>query len=394
LHIEQVRIDGNTVKAETHCEFLAGHRRLAIDFAAPTFANPQDVRVNYRLDGHDDDWIDAGDDRVAYYTDLRPGAYTFRVTSRSGDGDWLEDEQTLAFAVKPRWWETAWFRASTALGLIGLAICSTWGYTRRIRQRNAVLRNEIHERKRVEEKARDYLRQLARINRAASMGEMGTSIAHEVNQPLFAIVSNAQTAKRLLDRQEPDIDEVRDALSDIVDDGNRAASIIKHIRSLVRNEQQPTEKLDLNQVALEALEFAGPEMRVRGLSLKSDLAGQLPPVEGNSIELQQVILNLIVNGAQAMAEIGDGPRELWLTTCTQDGFVELSVKDNGTGFDQKTMDRLFEPFFTTKPQGTGMGLAINRTIIEAHGGRIWATSNDELGATFHVRLPAVTGAVK
>ena len=253
---------------------------------------------------------------------------------------------------------------------------------------------DVTAQRKAEEEARDYLRQLARVNRAASMGEMATSIAHEVNQPLFAIVSNAQTAKRLLDRQQPDMEEVRDALSDIVGDGNRAASIIKHIRALVRKEHQPTEQLGLNQVALEAIQFVGPEIRERGLSLKTDFAHQLPPLRGNSIELQQVILNLIINGAQAMRDIGDGPRELLLTTSPENGFVELSVKDHGAGFDSDLAERMFEPFFTTKPQGTGMGLAINRTIIEAHGGRIWATSNEGLGATFHFRLPAMTEAVE
>jgi C4-dicarboxylate-specific signal transduction histidine kinase len=224
------------------------------------------------------------------------------------------------------------------------------------------------------------------------MGEMATSIAHEVNQPLFAIVSNGQTAKRLLDRQQPDVDEVREALTDIVNDGNRASDIIKHVRSLVRKEQPATEQLDLNRVAHEAIQFIEPEIRKRGLTLKTDLAEDLPQVMGSSIEIQQVILNLIINGAQAMRDSDYEPRELLVRTALENGSVELAVEDGGIGFDEEVGGRLFEPFFTTKATGTGMGLAINRTIIEAHGGRIWAKSNSERGATFYFRLPALTEA--
>jgi C4-dicarboxylate-specific signal transduction histidine kinase len=252
---------------------------------------------------------------------------------------------------------------------------------------------DVTDRCNAEEEARDYLRQLARVNRAASMGEMATSIAHEVNQPLFAIVSNAQTAKRLLDRQQPDIAEVREALGDIVSDGNRAASIIAHVRSLVRKEPHSTGKLVLNQVVLQATRFVAPELRLRGLSLRTELADDLPLVSGSSIELQQVILNLIINAAQAMRDAAANSRELLLSTSTQNGFVELAVKDRGVGFDETIAARLFEPFFTTKSDGTGIGLAINRTIIEAHGGRIWATANNDRGATFCFNLPGLKDVV-
>jgi C4-dicarboxylate-specific signal transduction histidine kinase len=221
------------------------------------------------------------------------------------------------------------------------------------------------------------------------MGEMATSIAHEVNQPLFAIVSNAEMAKEFLDSERPDIEEVRDALTDIIGDGNRAARIVRHVRSLVNKEQPLAARLDLNQVVLDSLEIIRPEMRRRGLSIGSELAEDLPPVNGSQIGLQQVILNLLINGAQAMLDTSESPRELMLTTSAHDGFVELSVKDHGVGLDQETMDRCFDPFFTTKPQGMGMGLAINRTIIEAHGGSIWATPNEDQGATFRFQLPVL-----
>ena len=235
--------------------------------------------------------------------------------------------------------------------------------------------------------ARDYLQQLTRVNRADGIGEMATSIAHEVKQPLFAIVSNAQTARRLLAREDQDTEEICDALDDIVNDGNRAASVIDNVRLMVRKEQHPTEQLDLNQVATSVIRLVEPEFQERGLVVRNELAAELPPVQGNSIELQQVIINLLVNGMQAMDDSKQGSHELVLATSAMDGFVELAVSDDGIGIDELTADRFFEPFFTTKPHGIGMGLAINRTIIEAHGGRIWATPNEGRGATFRFNLP-------
>ena len=170
-------------------------------------------------------------------------------------------------------------------------------------------------------------------------------------------------------------------------DGNRAASVIDNVRSMVEKEQHPTEILDLNQVAESVICFVQPELQDRGLLVRTELADKLPLVRGNSIELQQVIMNLLVNGMQAMEDASQGSDELVLGTSTMNGFVELAVSDDGVGIDQRTADRLFEPFFTTKPHGIGMGLAINRTIIEAHGGRIWATPNEGRGATFRFHLP-------
>ena len=204
---------------------------------------------------------------------------------------------------------------------------------------------------------------------------------------MFAIVSNAQTARKLLDRDQPDVEEVREALQDIAGDGNRASTIIDRIRALVKKERQPVGDLDINQVAREAITFSDPELRQRGFELQTDLASDLPRVNGDPVELQQVILNLLLNGAQAMSECAAQSRQLALRTSAVNGSVQVAVEDHGSGVDDEQMRRLFEPFFTTKPEGTGMGLAINRTIIDAHGGTIWAERNEETGLTFYFRLP-------
>ncbi len=201
-------------------------------------------------------------------------------------------------------------------------------------------------------------------------------------------MSNAQTARRLLDRPQPDLHEIGESLNDIVGDGNRAADIIDRVRSLLKKEHQPSEQLNLDIVAREAIRFAEPEIHRRGLTIGTEFASDLPPIRGDAVELQQVILNLLINGAQAMRDLPSDSRTLTVSVSADDGSVELGVQDCGVGVAEDQFDRLFEPFYTTKPQGTGMGLAINRTIIEAHGGKIWATPNADRGMTFHVRLPA------
>ena len=251
---------------------------------------------------------------------------------------------------------------------------------------------EVTARRKAEVEAQDYLRQLARMNRAASMGEMVASLAHEVTQPLTAIVINAQTAARLLHSPEPDFAEVCRALDDIVNDGNRAVRIIDHVRSRVSKKQQPAELLDLNAVALEVIQFLRPELNKRRVSVKTAFAVGLPHVKADAIQLHQVILNLIINAAQAMDENSLEPRELLIETFVNRGFVELVVRDCGSGFEAGMAERLFEPFFTTKSDGIGMGLTISRTIIESHGGRIWATSNADGGSTFRFYLPPTAEA--
>ena len=229
--------------------------------------------------------------------------------------------------------------------------------------------------------------ELARVARALSLGELTTSIAHEVKQPLFAIVSNAQTALRFLNRPEPDMEEAREALTDIVSDGNRASEIIDHIRALVKKEKKPVETIDLNRIAGDVIRLVEPDICQRGQSIRIAFADGLPLVQGSATELQQVILNFIVNGVQAMDGVDADHREIVVTTSTNNGTVELAVRDSGAGLDDDKAKLVFEPLYTTKQQGTGMGLAINRTIIEAHGGNIWVTSNDDRGATFRFSLP-------
>jgi PAS domain S-box-containing protein len=250
---------------------------------------------------------------------------------------------------------------------------------------------DVTERKRAEEE-RERLRQLeaelAHLDRVSMLGELAASIAHEVNQPLSGIVSNGSACLRFLARDTPNMEEVREALRDIVRDGKRAGEVIARIRALTKKAATPREKLDLNDTLREVLVLVADEAKKRKVIIRTQFADDLSPVSGDRVQLQQVGLNLIMNGIEAMSGVDQRPRELAITTRNVDADqVQVTVQDSGTGLDPNTIGRIFEPFYTTKASGMGMGLSISRSIVQAHGGRLWATVNDGPGTSFHFTLP-------
>jgi hypothetical protein len=252
---------------------------------------------------------------------------------------------------------------------------------------------DVTERKRAEEALRQAQAELAHVSRVTTMGELTASIAHEVNQPLTAVVNNANACISLLPRGTPNLEEVRDALTEIIDDAGRAGAVILRVRQLAKKAPGERSLLDLRDIVQDVLALARSESIARCVSIHTDLPEDLPSVSGDRVQLQQVLLNLIVNGMDAMNTVQESKRVLIICGRheTRDGKSEalLSVRDAGIGFKPQEKDRLFEAFYTTKPQGMGMGLAISRSIIEAHRGRFWAESNEECGATFGFCLPAV-----
>jgi signal transduction histidine kinase len=230
--------------------------------------------------------------------------------------------------------------------------------------------------------------QLAHTARVNATGEVVASIAHEVNQPLFAIVSNARAAETLLSRREPDLAEIGAALDDIVQDANRASAIIARVRAFLQ--RKPTEHLplDLNAVVETVRTFLGPELARRRVKLEVMLGGALPTVLGDAVQLQQVLVNLLMNGIDAMEPVAPAERRLSVRTSADRDGVHLEVVDAGPGLDPEIRSRLFEPFFTTKPSGLGMGLAICRSIVQAHGGHIRVAPRPGPGTTIQIRLPA------
>jgi C4-dicarboxylate-specific signal transduction histidine kinase len=234
--------------------------------------------------------------------------------------------------------------------------------------------------------------ELTHISRVATMGELTASIAHELNQPLMAILSNAQAGLRFMASGKADPDELRDILKDIVADDQRAGQVIRHLRSLLKKSDAERRPLELNNLIHDVVAVVRSDAVLRNVSMELDLAPRLPVVRGDRVQLQQVILNLVVNAFDAMTATHDRPRRVVLRTRASDGDqVQLDVVDNGPGIPAEKLGSIFEPFFTTKSTGMGMGLSVSRSIMNAHDGQLWAENNPDGGAAFHVALPAMPG---
>jgi signal transduction histidine kinase len=238
------------------------------------------------------------------------------------------------------------------------------------------------------EALREAQTELAHVNRVTTMGQLAASIAHEINQPVAAAVTNAYAALRWLDAKPPDLEETRQALAGIVKDGHRVGEIINRIRGLIKGAPARNDWLDINESILEVIALTRSEVKRHDVSLQTRFAESLPLVRGDRIQLQQVILNLILNAVEAMSGAGDGARELLITTGIDSSkAVLVDVRDSGSGLDPKALDHIFDAFYTTKSSGMGMGLSICRAIIDAHGGRVWAAANVPQGSVFTFTLP-------
>jgi C4-dicarboxylate-specific signal transduction histidine kinase len=253
------------------------------------------------------------------------------------------------------------------------------------------------DRKRAEDKLRaseqrslDAQMELAHVTRVTTLGELAASIAHEVNQPLAAVVANAEASLRWLDRGTPDVNAARRSMEWVIEDGNRASEVIGRIRALVNKTEIEKVLLDINDLVGEAVALVQRELISHQVSLRMELAPALPMITGDRVQLQQVMINLVMNGIEAMQPVTDRPRELVIRSRLDETQVLVSATDCGVGISAENADRLFNPFFTTKSSGMGMGLSICRSIMEAHGGRLWATANVPCGAVFHFTLPVNT----
>ena len=238
---------------------------------------------------------------------------------------------------------------------------------------------------------RRTLQDVAHASRVTTMGELAASLAHEINQPLAAILSNAQAASTMLKAEAPDLDLVREAVEDIANNDRRAGQVIRRMRTMLQKGEPGRVPVSLADLARDVLALLAPEASLRRVSLEANLEADLPPVEGDPVQLQQVVLNLVVNAIEATGGADGDHRTVLITTRALGQQVELAVRDAGTGISASDLPRIFAPFFTTKPTGLGMGLAISRSIVEAHGGRITAENNPGGGATFRCRVPISPG---
>ena len=314
--------------------------------------------------------------RVVHPDDLARYVDEWRAALAAGES--MESEVRLRRADgKYRWWLTRNVPLRDEVGNIikwyGTAI-------------------DIEERKCAEEALREAQANLARVSRRTTMGELTASLAHEIRQPIAAAVTNAQTCLRWLGRDQPEVAEAREAAARIIKDVTRASDIISGIRLLFKKEPAQGESLDVNEVIEEMIALLRSEATRYSISIRSELANGLPKITADRVQLQQVLMNLMLNGIEAMKDLGTAG-ELTIKSQQDDNRqLLISVGDTGVGLDPEQAEQIFHAFFTTKPQGTGMGLPISRSIIESHGGRLWAASNSGPGATFQFTLPSeVTG---
>jgi PAS domain S-box-containing protein len=491
VHVEQIIADGKTYDTTSD---RAGDlalppliRDLEIDYAALSFVAPEKVRFQYKLEGLDRDWHEVGSRRQAFYTNLSPRRYRFRVAACNNSGVWNEAGAFLDFSIAPAYYQTNWFRALCAAAFLtlvwvlyrlriqqvrrqerklrdvietiptfawvalpdgsadfvnrhwqeytGLSIEKTlgswweavvhhedlkrhaekwrvsvasgapfenevryrgadgqyrWFLTRAVPLRDArgkIVKwygssTDIEDRKRAEHLQAD----LAHVNRVSTMGELTASLAHEIKQPIGAAVTNAEACARLLDRDQPDVLEAREAALEMAKDVTRAGHIIDRVRSLYRKGSPQMDLVDVSEVIGEMFVILHNEANRHSVNIHTDVAEGLPRVMADRVQLQQVLMNLMLNSIQAMEQTGGV-----LTINAQldpDGQVLISVSDTGVGFPPEKAEQIFDAFFTTKPEGSGMGLAISRSIVASHGGRIWATANSGGGSTFHFTLPS------
>ena len=343
-----VKMDGSLVYASPSCERISG-------FSVQDFKKNSELLRAIILPEDKGRW-DAHS--LNSEKGLKPGEVQFRIQRKDGEIRWIEH------ACQP--------------------VTDPQGVLLGFRASN----RDITERKQAELDAQRHRAELTHISRVATLGELSAAMAHELNQPLTAILSNAQTALRIFTEGLTDPDEVKEILNDIINDDKRAADMIKRLRTLMRNKDLEFTALNLNNIIRAFAKIFNREAFIKNVPLVLDLAKDLPDVQGDAVHLEQVLLNLILNASEAMESVDRQFRELRILTVKHDEkSVRVSVRDKGPGINETLIKRIFEAFYTTKPQGLGMGLAICKSIIEAHGGRLWAENNPEGGATFSFTIP-------
>jgi PAS domain S-box-containing protein len=291
-------------------------------------------------------------------SELKPREIQFRIRRQDGEIRWIEH---ACQAVVDNQGEILGFRASN---------------------------RDITKRKQLEIEAQQHREELAHLVRVATMGELSAALAHELNQPLTAILSNAQAAQRFLTGDRPDLDEVKDILADIVAEDKRAGQIIQRLGLLMKKEKVQFETHSINDIIREATNLVYYDMVILNVSISMDLNEGLPPVRVDRIQLQQVILNFILNASEAMKDRHPESRQMEIMTRTgESDTIVVSVKDSGKGLEKEDFEKILEPFYTTKSEGLGMGLPINKRIIEAHDGRLWVENDPDGGLTFSFTLP-------
>jgi signal transduction histidine kinase len=374
--IEDVRVDNQPQGPDPALVIPPGKHRIEVSFTAPVLHGGQWVRFRHRLEGLDRDWVMAGGDRIATYESLPPGRYVFQVAAADRQGNWAEPAAGLAFRVQPFYWQTPWFRAGGMLLLAGAGSAAAWGLLRR-KHRHHLAELEQERRQQAE---------LTHMARVSMLAQLSGSLAHELNQPLGIILSNAQAAQRMLEQPSLDAVELRAILTDIVDEDRRAGEVIKRLRGLLKRGELRLLPVDPNEAVKEVVGLLRSDLTGRGVSVQTELAPNLPEILGDYIQLQQVLMNLIINACDAMADNPAPERIVRISSSLHHNTIHLTVEDQGCGLPGGDADRIFQPFFTTKSQGMGIGLSLCQSIVAAHHGRLWAGPRTGPGTAFHLEF--------
>jgi signal transduction histidine kinase len=379
VYVQQIVADHKPYQIAQGMSLPALTRDIAIDFTALSLTDAQAMQFRYRLEGHDTEWQDAGSRRQAFYTNLGPGTFRFFVNASNNNGVWNEKGNELLFSIAPAYYQTSWFRIACAALLGTLVWIGFVLHARRLRREERRAEDERERLRRLEA-------QIAHTNRLSMLGELTASIAHEINQPIGAAMASAGAGLRWLDREQPALQQARDAFSRIKDDSKRAADIITGLRALYKKDVSLQRvSIDVNDVIREMLVLLRAEADRYSVTMRTDLATKLPTARANRVQLQQVLMNLMVNGIEAMKENGG---ELVIRTDAAGNGLKLCVSDTGVGIPAEQREQIFTAFVSTKPSGSGLGLAISRTIIESHDGKLWIEARPGPGATFCFTLPA------
>jgi PAS domain S-box-containing protein len=351
---------------------------------------------------HDSIFVRDAKGAIAYWN--RGSEALYGWTSQEALGKTLDDLAPTTYPaplpdimqalVAKGYWEGDLLR-TTRNGKIAM-VAARWSIRRDNQGRFAGVletNNDITERRKTQDDLQRVQSDLARVTRATTMGQLAASISHEVNQPLTGVVTNGYTLLHWLNEKTLNLDKARVTAERVLRDGERASGVIQRIRGLLTKTPPQTGEINLNNLVLQVLDLLQTDLRLRDVVVQTELTPELPACLGDTVQLQQVLLNLVVNGSEAMSEVSGRPKILVVGShATENGEGVIFVRDHGVGIDQETAEKIFDPFFTTKEKGMGMGLAICRSIVEAHGGRLWATPAEPSGALFQFALPNKTAA--
>jgi signal transduction histidine kinase/ligand-binding sensor domain-containing protein len=373
ITIQSVAADDKSYAPASRLSLPAHTSSVQVSYSAVSLSDPEAIRFRYKLRETDKDWHEAVAATPVTYRNLPPGSYHFSVEASDTNGDWSGTPHNMAFTILPAFYQTVWFRF---LGVIFFWVVLTGIYQLRRRQ----LARQYGMRERLLQLEAD----LAHTNRVSTLGEMAASLAHEIKQPIAAAITSANSCIEWLAHEPPNLDRARAAAARIDKYGNRAAEIIDRIRSLYKKSPPQRESVNVNGIIHEMLTLLKGEANRYSVAMCTELAADLPRIMVDRVQLQQVFMNLMLNAIEAMNDSGG---EVTVKSELQGGQLQFSVSDTGVGLPMEKMDRIFSAFFTTKPQGSGMGLAISRSIVESHGGQLWASANSGGGATFHFTLP-------